>query len=127
MYQGRRRRGEIILDAASNLLKYPTNVIGDQLEARVVCIGGKRICPPRKAEDYKKYAVGATSIEIIKRETLREWLICWRPCLASCWLDGKPPLEETHAELFCINVVASRKVATIFHEYSDFCRPVVRW
>ena len=56
----------MISDVASNLLEHPTDIIEDQPEVRVVCGGGKCICPPYEAEHYKKYPIGATVVEVIE-------------------------------------------------------------
>ena len=60
------RGGEGLLNVAGNLLEHPTDVIEDQPKAHVVSSGGKCICPPDETEHYKKYPIGATTVEVIK-------------------------------------------------------------
>ena len=118
------RRRRMISDVASNLLEHPTDIIEDQPEVRVVCGGGKCICPPYEAEDYKKYPIGATAVEVIKRKFLGELLIGWQPCFAGGGLDSNPPLEELRTKLLGVDIVTACEIAAIFHEHGDLCGPV---
>ena len=51
---------------ASDLLQHPTDVVNNQLEVHMVCMGGEHVCPPRKAEDHEKNTIWSTTVEVIK-------------------------------------------------------------
>jgi hypothetical protein len=89
------------------LFKYPMNVVNDQLEICVVCIGGERVSPPQKANDHKKHPVRSAAIEEIKREILWKLFVSRWPCLAGGRLDGEPPLRNSRAKLYCVDVVTA--------------------
>ena len=113
-----------MLYVAGNLLKHPTDIVNDQCEACVIVVGAERICPPYKTENYKKYPVWATAIEVIEREVIWEYPIGRRPFLASHRLNGNPPLEELRTELLGVDIVTACEIAAIFHEHGDLCGPV---